>query len=294
MSTKRIIPASELIINGDGSVFHLHVKPEQLADKVFLVGDPARVDLVASRFDSIECNITSREFHTITGMYKGKRITVISHGIGTDNIDIVINELDALANIDFETREVKDEFRQLTLVRVGTSGGLQDISPIGSYVAAEYSIGFDGVIYFYEGTEQMRELELEDELLKQLDWKIDKLQPYVVSADKSLVEQILGESNDIVRGMTIAANGFYGPQGRQLRLALKDPILNKKIQSFNHNGCQITNYEMESSSLTGLANLMGHRSLTVCCIIAGRKAEKMNTDYKGSIEGLIDLVLERI
>ncbi len=294
MNTKRIIPPSELIINGDGSIFHLHIKPEDLADKVFLVGDPARVDLVASRFDTIECNVTSREFHTVTGTYKGKRITALSHGIGTDNIDIVLNELDALANIDFETRQEKENFRQLTLVRVGTSGGLQDISPIGSYIAAEYSIGFDGVIYFYDGTEKVREEELEEELLKQLDWKLDKLQPYVVGADKSLIEQILGDGKDIVRGMTIAANGFYGPQGRQLRLALKDPILNKKIQAFNHKGRVITNYEMESSSLAGLAGLMGHRAMTVCCIIAGRKAEKMNTDYKGSIEGLIDLVLDRI
>ncbi len=294
MSTKRIIPASELIINGDGSIFHLHIKPEQLADKVFLVGDPSRVDLVASRFDSIECNVTSREFHTITGTYKGKRITALSHGIGTDNIDIVMNELDALANIDFETREEKSDFRQLTLVRVGTSGGLQDISPIGSFVAAEYSIGFDGVMYFYDGTENVRCLEIEDELLKQLDWQIDKLQPYVVQSNPELLQQIMGEGDEIVRGMTIAANGFYGPQGRQLRLALKDPNLNKKIQAFNLNGRQITNYEMESSSLAGLAGLMGHKALTVCCIIAGRKAEKMNTDYKGSIEGLIDLVLDRI
>ncbi len=294
MNTNRIIPPSELIINGDGSIFHLHIKPEHLADKVFLVGDPARVDLVASRFDSIECNITSREFHTVTGTYKGKRITALSHGIGTDNIDIVINELDALANIDFETRQQKENFRQLTLVRVGTSGGLQDISPIGSYVAAEYSIGFDGVLYFYDETEKVRQLEFEDELLKQLEWKIDKLQPYVVSADKSLVDKIVGEGDDVVRGVTIAANGFYGPQGRQLRLALKDPILNKKIQAFKHKGRVITNYEMESSTLAGLAGLMGHRAMTVCCIIAGRKAEKMNTDYKGSIEGLIDLVLERI
>ncbi len=294
MNTKRIIPPSELIINSDGSIFHLHIKPEQLADKVFLVGDPARVDVVARRFDSIECSITNREFHTVTGMYKGKRITALSHGIGTDNIDIVLNELDALANIDFETRQEKDEFRQLTLVRVGTSGGLQDISPIGSYVAAEYSIGFDGVIYFYDKTEEVREAELEAELLKQLDWKIKGLEPYVVGADKSLVEQVLGNGNEIVRGITIAANGFYGPQGRQLRLALKDAELNKKIQAFNHNGRVITNYEMESSSLAGLAGLMGHRAMTVCCIIAGRKAEKMNVDYKGSIEGLIDLVLERI
>lgn len=292
MNTRRIIPSSELIINADGSIFHLHLRPDQLADKVFLVGDPARVDQVAKRFDSIECDVSSREFHTITGTYRGKRITVVSHGIGTDNIDIVLNELDALANIDFETRTERDTLRQLTLVRVGTSGGLQDFSPIGTYVAAEYSIGFDGVIYFYEGTERIRHSAFEQELLDQLDWQIDGLKPYVVGADPSLLEQICG--TDILRGNTIAANGFYGPQGRRLRLALKDAELNRKIMAFDYDGRRITNYEMESSSLAGLAALMGHRALTVCCIIAGRKAENMNTDYKASIEGLIDLVLDRI
>ena len=292
MSTKRTIPSSELIINGDGSIFHLHLRPEQLADRVFLVGDPARVDMVASRFDHIECNVTSREFHTITGLYKGKRISVVSHGIGTDNIDIVLNELDALANIDFDTRQEKESFRQLTLVRVGTSGGLQDETPIGTYVAAEHSIGFDGVLYFYGDTERVRNRPFEAELLKQLDWSIEGLRPYVVAADPSLIEQICQQ--DILRGNTIAANGFYGPQGRQLRLPLHDPELNKKIQAFDYEGRHLTNYEMESSSLAALSALMGHRAMTVCCIIAGRKAQNMNTDYKGSIEGLIDLVLERI
>jgi len=292
MSSKRIIPSSELIINADGSVFHLHLRPEQLADKVFLVGDPARVDMVASRFERIECNVSSREFHTITGYYQGKRITVVSHGIGTDNIDIVLNELDALANIDFETRQIKDELRQLTLVRVGTSGGLQDETPIGSYVAAVHSVGFDGVLYFYADSQRVRHRAFEEALIQQLDWQLEGLRPYVVPADPSLIEQICG--SDILRGNTIAANGFYGPQGRQLRLALQDPGLNAKIQAFDYEGLRLTNYEMESSSLAGLAALMGHRAMTVCCIIAGRKAQNMNTDYKGSIEGLIDLVLERI
>lgn len=292
MSSKRIIPSSELIINADGSVFHLHLRPEQLADKVFLVGDPARVDMVASRFERIEYNVSSREFHTITGYYQGKRITVVSHGIGTDNIDIVLNELDALANIDFETRQIKDELRQLTLVRVGTSGGLQDETPIGSYVAAVHSVGFDGVLYFYADSQRVRRRAFEEALIQQLDWQLEGLRPYVVPADASLVEQICG--SDILRGNTIAANGFYGPQGRQLRLALQDPGLNAKIQAFDYEGLRLTNYEMESSSLAGLAALMGHRAMTVCCIIAGRKAQNMNTDYKGSIEGLIDLVLERI
>ena len=292
METKRTIPPSELIINADGSVFHLHIRPEQLADKVILVGDPARVDAVASRFERIECNVSNREFHTVTGWYGDKRITVQSHGIGSDNIDIVLNELDALANIDFDTRQVKDRLRKLTLVRVGTSGGLQDNTPIGSYVAAERSIGFDGVMYFYSDTEKIRDAAFEAALQDQLEWKVEGLKPYVIPADKTLTDRICRE--DILRGVTIAANGFYGPQGRRLRLPLKDEDLNRKIQSFDFNGGHITNYEMESSSLAGLAALMGHEAVTVCCIIAGRKSEKMNTSYQGSIEGLIDLVLERI
>ena len=292
METKRTIPPSELIINADGSVFHLHIRPEQLADKVILVGDPARVDAVASRFERIECNVSNREFHTVTGWYGDKRITVQSHGIGSDNIDIVLNELDALANIDFDTRQVKDRLRKLTLVRVGTSGGLQDNTPIGSYVAAERSIGFDGVMYFYSDTEKIRDAAFEAALQYQLEWKIEGLKPYVIPAEKTLTDRICREY--ILRGVTIAANGFYGPQGRRLRLPLKDEDLNRKIQAFDFNGSRITNYEMESSSLAGLAALMGHEAVTVCCIIAGRKSEKMNTSYQGSIEGLIDLVLERI
>lgn len=292
METKRTIPPSELIINADGSVFHLHIRPEQLADKVILVGDPARVDAVASRFERIECNVSNREFHTVTGWYGDKRITVQSHGIGSDNIDIVLNELDALANIDFDTRQVKDRLRKLTLVRVGTSGGLQDNTPIGSYVAAERSIGFDGVMYFYSDTEKIRDAAFEAALQYQLEWKIEGLKPYVIPAEKTLTDRICRE--DILRGVTIAANGFYGPQGRRLRLPLKDEDLNRKIQAFDFNGSRITNYEMESSSLAGLAALMGHEAVTVCCIIAGRKSEKMNTSYQGSIEDLIDLVLERI
>ncbi len=288
----RIIPESELIINADGSAFHLHLKPEQLADKVILVGDPARVTTVASYFDTQECEVNSREFHTITGTYKGKRLTVVSHGIGTDNIDIVLNELDALANIDFTTRTIKPEFKQLTLVRIGTSGGLQPFVPVGTYVAAEKSIGFDGVIYFYADTERIRDNGFEAELIKQLDWQLPGLSPYVVPADASLIEQIT--QDDIIRGVTIAANGFYGSQGRQLRLPLADPQLNKKIEAFQYNRQQITNYEMESSSLAGLAALMGHRAMTVCCIIAGRVDKNMNTDYKGSLTDLIEKVLERI
>ena len=288
----RVIPASELIINADGSVFHLHLKPGQLSDKIILVGDPERVSSVASRFDSIECEVSNREFHSITGSFQGKRISVVSHGIGTDNIDIVLNELDALVNIDFTSRTVKEIFTQLTLVRIGTSGGLQHFVPVGTYVAAERSIGFDGVLYFYANNKDTRDVAFEEELLSQLDWKISEIRPYVVAADKSLIEQIT--SNDILKGVTIAANGFYGPQGRELRLPLADPELNKKIELFNYNGAQITNFEMESSSLAGLSAMMGHRAMTVCCIIAGRVDKKMNTGYKESLPILIDKVLNRI
>ena len=291
---KRIIPSSELIVNQDGSIFHLHLKPEQLADKIILCGDPDRVGMIANYFDSQECDVQNREFRTIIGSYKGKRITVQSHGIGGDNIEIVASELDALANFDLEKRCVRDEFRQLTMVRIGTSGGLQPESPIGSYVASEKAIGFDGVIYFYAGTEKVRDLAYEKALTQQLDWKIEGLKPYVVSADAELLERIVGNDGRIIRGSTIACNGFYAPQGRKLRLPLADENLNKKIEDFRYEGYKITNFEMESSALSGIASLLGHKAMTVCCIIAGRQNLNMNTDYKGSIEDLIQLVLERI
>ena len=291
---KRIIPSSELIVNQDGSIFHLHLKPEQLADKIILCGDPDRVGMIANYFDSRECDVQNREFRTITGSYKGKRITVQSHGIGGDNIEIVASELDALANFDLEKRCVRDEFRQLTMVRIGTAGGLQPESPIGSYVASEKAIGFDGVIYFYDGTERVRDLAYEKALTQQLDWKIEGLKPYVVSADAELLERIVGDDGRIIKGSTIACNGFYAPQGRKLRLPLADENLNKKIEDFRYEGYKITNFEMESSALSGIASLLGHKAMTVCCIIAGRQNLNMNTDYKGSIEDLIQLVLERI
>lgn len=291
---KRIIPSSELIVNQDGSIFHLHLKPEQLADKIILCGDPDRVGMIANYFDSQECDVQNREFRTITGSYKGKRITVQSHGIGGDNIEIVASELDALANFDLEKRCVRDEFRQLTMVRIGTSGGLQPESPIGSYVASEKAIGFDGVIYFYDGTERVRDLAYEKALTQQLDWNIEGLKPYVVSADAELLERIVGNDGRIIKGSTIACNGFYAPQGRKLRLPLADENLNKKIEDFRYEGYKITNFEMESSALSGIASLLGHKAMTVCCIIAGRQNLNMNTDYKGSIDDLIQLVLERI
>jgi len=285
-------PPSELLINEDGSIFHLHLKPEQLADKIILVGDPGRVALVASYFDTQECSVSSREFNTITGTYKGKRITVVSTGIGTDNIDIVVNELDALANIDLSTRTEKTEFRQLTLVRIGTSGGMQPDIPLGSFLISEKSIGFDGMLNFYAGRNEVCDLEFEEALTKQLDWNKLFCAPYVADADATLVEQI--GRDDMLRGVTISANGFYGPQGRELRIGLAEPHLNDKIEKFRYGNHKITNYEMEGSAIAGLAKLMGHKAMTVCCIIANRRVEAANTDYKPYIEKLVQTVLDRI
>lgn len=283
---------SELIINKDGSCFHLHLRPEQLADKVILVGDPGRVSLVASHFDSQECEVESREFHTITGTYKGKRITVQSTGIGCDNIDIVVNELDALKNIDFQTRTEKPEHTTLTLVRIGTCGGLQLNTPAGTYVASEKSIGFDGLLNFYAHRNEVCDLETEQEFKRQVKW-VDQIgNPYCVNNDTELLDQIA--QDDMVRGITIACGGFYGPQGRELRIPLADPELNQKIEDFEYNGLRINNFEMESSALAGLSLLLGHKAMTCCMVIANRRAKSANTGYKNSIDGLIKLVLDRI
>lgn len=283
---------SELIINGDGSIFHLHLKPEQLADKVILVGDPGRVSLVASHFESKECDIESREFHTITGTYHGKRISVVSTGIGCDNIDIVLNELDALANIDFQTRTEKEQLRELTLVRIGTCGGLQEYTPVGTFIASEKSIGFDGLLNFYSGRNDVCDLPFEDAFKQHMQWNPQLCAPYVIDADKETLERIAG--NEMVKGVTIACGGFFGPQGRELRIPLADPKQNEKVESFEYNGYRITNFEMESSALAGLARLMGHKAMTCCMVIANRRAKNVNANYKNSIDELIKLVLERI
>jgi len=285
-------PASELIINSDGSIFHLHLKPEQLADNVILVGDPGRVALVAAYFDTQECSVSSREFNTITGTYNGKRISVISTGIGTDNIDIVMNELDALSNIDLDKRTEKPNFRQLTIIRIGTSGGMQPEIPLGSFLISEKSIGFDGMLNFYAGRDSVSDLEFEEAMKKHLQWNHQLAAPYVVDADKELVNRIGKE--DMLRGVTISANGFYGPQGRVLRINLADMQINDKIESFRYGKYKITNYEMEGSAIAGLAKLMGHKAMTVCCIIANRRVEAAISDYKNYIEKLVKTVLERI
>ena len=291
---KKTFPASQLIINEDGSIFHLHIRPEHLADKVILVGDQGRVNMVASFFDegSIECDIQSREFHTITGQYKGKRISCISTGIGTDNCDIVMNELDALANIDFETRTEKDEHRSLEIVRVGTCGGMQEDIPLGTFLVSEKSIGWDGVLAFYEGRDEIADLGFEDALVDFIHYPAKAARPYVVAANPELVNRIAGE--DMMRGCTIAANGFYGPQGRVLRCDLAVKEINDLITDFRYEGQRITNYEMEGSAIAGLSLLMGHKAMTVCCVIAQRKVEAANTDYKPRIKQLVQTVLERI
>ena len=289
---KKYFAESELIINADGSVFHLHVKSEQLADKVILVGDPGRVSLVASHFEKVECDIQSREFHTITGSYQGKRISVVSTGIGCDNIDIVMNELDALANIDFATRHEKSPLRSLTLVRLGTCGGLQEYTPEGTYIASEKSIGFDGLLNYYAGRNEVCDLEFEEAFKKHMDWNPQKGAPYVIDADKETLNRVAGD--DMVRGVTIACGGFFGPQGRELRIPLADPKQNEKIENFEFNGYRITNFEMESSALAGLAKLLGHKAMTCCMVIANRRAQKANVEYKNSIDGLIQIVLDRI
>ena len=291
MSKKRVIPASELIINEDGSIFHLHLRPEQIADIVMLVGDPARVDMIASYFDDIECNIASREFKTITGVYKGRRMTALSTGIGTDNIDIVVTELDALANIDFATRQVKDEFKQLTLLRLGTSGALQEDIEVGERVFARTSVGFDGLLNFYAGRNDVCDLEIEKAFVEHTAWNPLLTAPYFINADESLFELFRDVTHE---GITIAAPGFYAPQGRWVRLKPQDVELNAKIESFRFGERRITNFEMESSALAGLAALMGHKAGTVCTIIAQRIAKDACTDYKPFVRQMIEDALEKL
>lgn len=289
---KKFFPESELIINADGSCFHLHLKPEQLADKVILVGDPGRVNTVAKHFEEIECEVSSREFHTITGYYQGKRITVQSHGIGCDNLDIVVTELDSLANIDYTTRTEKEEHRTLTMVRIGTCGGLQPYTPVGTFVASVKSIGFDGLLNFYAGRNEVCDLQMEEAFKKHMEWNPIKGSPYVSIANPELLNKIAGE--DMVRGYTISCGGFYGPQGRQIRIPISDPNQNEKVESFEYDGMKVCNFEMESSALAGMASLLGHEAMTCCMVIANRYTTEMNTEYKNTIDSLIQKVLDRI
>lgn len=290
-------PASELPINADGSIFHLHIRPEQLADKVILVGDPGRVETVAKHFDTIECEVSSREFRTITGTYKGKRITAQSTGIGCDNIDIVMNELDALANIDLETRTLKPEHKTLTLVRIGTCGGLQPETPLGCFVASVKSIGFDGLLNYYAERNNVCDLDLEKAFATHMNWSPLKGAPYVATACPTLIDRIAGD--EMVRGITIACGGFYGPQGRQIRMKIQDPDQNEKVEAFRYTtpegqDLKVCNFEMESSALAGLSAILGHEAMTCCMVVANRYAQEMNTEYKNQIDDLIRIVLDRI
>ena len=290
--TTKIIAPSEMIINPDGTIFHLHLLPEQLTDRIILVGDPERVDMVASFFDTKTFEVSAREFHTIGGIYKGKNIMCLSHGIGSDNIDIVINELDALANIDFNTRAIRETHRTLTMVRIGTSGALQPELKVGTTVIAEKSIGFDGVLNFYAERNNIADLDFEHAFCEHVNWNPLWAKPYVVDADADLVSNI--GKDDMIKGNTISAIGFYGPQGRELRLPLANPDLNKLIESFRYNGRKVTNYEMESAPLQGLAKMLGHKAMTVCSIIANRMNHDATPNYKTAMQDLVATVLERI
>lgn len=285
------IPESELIINGDGSVFHLHIKPEQLADTVILVGDPGRTAMVKAFFESIECEGSSREFVWATGRYNGKRVTALSTGIGCDNIDITMTELDALANIDFETREVKPEHRTLNILRIGTTGAIQPDNALGDFIMSHISIGCDGLLNWYADRDEIAELDFEEAFVKHVGWDKRLPAPYFVRAS----EEILRRFEDCtVRGMTISASGFYGPQGRSVRIGLAMPDMIEKFESFSHKGYRITNFEMEGSALAGLARKLGHNAATVCCAVAHRHHKAANTDYKPRVAELIKLSLDRM
>lgn len=292
MNMKEYFEASELIINPDGSAFHIHIKPADLADKIILVGDPGRVALVASHFDRVEAESSNREFRSVTGSRDGCRMTVLSTGIGCDNIDIVMNELDALANIDFATRRLRPGHRTLEIVRVGTCGGLQPFTPIGTFICSEKSVGIDGLLNYYAGRDAVCDTAFEEAFKAHMQWSDRHCSPYVVNADRGLLEAI--GRDDMVRGVTVSAGGFYGPQGRELRVPLADPRQNEKIESFDYRGYKITNYEMESSAVAGLAALLGHRALTVCMVIANRLAREADTSYKNSIDDLISTVVSRL
>lgn len=287
----RIIPPSELIINDDGTVFHLHLLPKQLADTIILVGDPARVEQIASLFEQEECRAANREFKSVTGYYKGKRMTVLSTGIGIGNIDICMTELDALANIDFATRTEKTEKRQLTIVRLGTSGALQPDIKVGDVVYARTSVGFDSLLGYYAGRNEVCDLEIEKAFIKHTSWSSLLPKPYFVNSDDKLWELF---KDSVTEGITIAAPGFYAPQGRWVRLQPADLELNEKIESFRFEGRRITNFEMEGSALAGLARLMGHRATTMCTIIAQRIAKDACTDYKPFVEKMIRMALDKL
>jgi len=285
------IASSELIINSDGSVFHLHIKPEELADTVILVGDPGRVEMVASLFESREFTRSSREFVTVTGRYRGKRITVLSTGIGTDNIDIVVNELDALANINFETRIPNSEHRRLKILRIGTTGAIQPDIPLGSFILSHISVGCDGLLNWYASRDSVSQIDMERAFMKYTEWPENLPHPYFAKASNKIISLL---EDVTVKGVTISASGFYGPQGRVLRLPLAMPDMLSKFESFKFEDYRITNFEMEGSAIAGLSSLLGHDAATVCCVIANRHLHESQPDYKPFVKKLIELALERL
>ncbi len=291
MNLNTSIEDSELIINPDGSIYHLHLLPDDIANTILLVGDPGRVENISHYFSSIEVKKMNREFCTHTGYFNGKRITALSTGIGTDNIDIVLNELDALANIDFKTRLPKKQHTSLTLIRLGTSGGLQKEVAIDSFLVSEKAIGFDGLLNFYAQRNEISDLKFEAAFKEFVQWNALLPSPYVVSASDKLFKLLKGNH---LSGVTISAPGFFGPQGRVLRLPIVDPHINDKIEQFRYQNYKITNYEMESSALYGLSNLLGHQALTICVIIANRVDKTFTEDYKPRIEALIQYTLEKL
>lgn len=285
------IKESELIINPDGSIYHLKLRPEDIAENIIVVGDQNRVEAISKHFDTIECKKSNREFYTHTGTFNGKRISVLSTGIGTDNIDIVINELDALVNIDLEERKLKEKLTSLNIVRLGTSGALQPDIEVDSFVVSEYGMGMDGLLNFYDYGD-ITEDEISNAFIMHTKWNERLAYPYVIEASDKLVQKIA--KDDLKKGITATAPGFYGPQGRVLRLPLIDPHINSKVESFNYDGYRIVNFEMETSALFGLGKLLGHNTVTVCDIIANRVTKKFSKDYKKSVESLIQLVLDRL
>jgi uridine phosphorylase len=287
-----MIKDSELIINRDGSIFHLHLRPGDIAKKIVLVGDPGRVKMVSALFDKIEITRNNREFVSATGYYNGERLTVLSTGIGTDNIDIVVNELDALVNIDFKTRKINPVMEQLRFIRIGTSGGLQPELPLNSFIVTKKSIGFDGMLHFYEGLEEHCDTGFQDAFREFTEWDKNLPRPYVIDASDEMLNLFSGE--EFTNGITISAPGFYGPQGREVRLPLAVPDLNRKIEEFRYKGFKITNFEMESSAIYGLSKLLGHKAITICALIANRVTREANENYKPVMERLVRLVLEKI
>lgn len=285
------IAESELIINSDGSAFHIHIRPEQLADNVILVGDPGRVAMFKPLLDSVECEGASREFVWITGQYNGKRFTVLSTGIGTDNIDIVMTELDALANVDFNTREEKPEHRTLNILRIGTCGAIQPDIPLGSFIFSHISVGCDGLMNWYENRDSIALLDFEEAFKKHTHWDRHLPDPYFVRASDVLIKKF---EDCTVKGMTISASGFYGPQGRVVRQGLAMPDMLEDFESFEFGGYRITNFEMEGSALAGMSAKLGHNAGTVCCVIANRYLKDANTNYKPRVAELLSLALDRL